>query len=199
MRSDLRLFTAEHDGAGDPVLPPDLAALAEQLTADAERLTAQYPVAGIKGAGCERHVEILQAIATNVPVPCISTGRCSPPSSMSSQVQRIRRAWIARAAAAALFLAAAWSATLVAWHRPRHISPVGLRTLEQREAPGGTADSSSSAAAPATVGAFPLHPVVDAADLVVPAGLFQALTPPQQEGLLDLLEDEHLVPASLSI
>ena len=141
------------DDEGELALPPDLALLAEQLTADAVYIA-------------ERHTA---AARTTSPLPATSEG-----------------SWRRGLTAAVVLLAV--SAGIARWTS----WPTPLQT-----------------AGPATVQGDRIRLVNDhrqvtsdrkqPADSPLPAYFFQGLSGPEQEGLLDLLEEESTRQSSLSI
>ncbi len=155
MRFEPRLFSDAGDNAD---FPDDLQMVAEQLTADADRLSALYPA---------KLTSVPKGIDEDVAVQESEPNR-----------RTLRRIV---ASAAALLIAVGTSSWYSA-HRPH-----------QKEHNNGTAVATVGDPTEIKFG----NPTE--IDRPMSAGFFQELTGPEQEGVLDLLENSGTRPSSLSI
>jgi len=169
--------------SADLDLPDDLAALAEQLSEDAAYLEGQY------AAGC---YEVWASDSSPHP------NQQEPPPRRG----RNRLVWGGAAAASVLLLlaGAVWVQSLSQDQRPaaQLDSVESPRKSLQLEAPADAANS-DRASAGQEASARAAEPSEPARSPVVPAGLFENLSGPEQEALLDLIESKGYEQSSLSI
>lgn len=184
---------AETDG-----WPPLAAVLAEQLHSDAQRLESAYPPPQSTGLAAMLQAR-LQAVC-DVVAAGDQVGSASDSISVELEPSRLaypqtlapRVAWRQIAAAVTLILP---TLALLSW---RINQPAPL-IVQQPAAPLNAGKAITSALAIAEQPPQPTSLYPASAHESLPPHLFKSLSGPQQEAILDMLEEQDMAPGSLSI
>lgn len=192
----------EHEGSNLVSLPDDLVLLGQQLSDDSDRLADRYPSASNNDH--REPVRRVVGIYTDQVGDAESHGDHPADTAAPENTRRSRLRWTRRLSAAAALMTLAAGIWAFRAEMPSHepSESAGAESASHSLAADSLQGRRFASGETSRIGSQATGRFGDTQDeqpTVVPAAFFENLSGPEQEALLDLLEDQGMLQASLSI